>query len=149
VKQKLKMVRGSGNVFRDVGFPPDEAHTLLLRAELMLHVERFVKEQKLTKTAAAKTLRITQPRLNQLIKHKIGLFRLDALVKMLTNAGLHVELRVKKQRSDHQVALGVQLFLPLFLLWRNANVLSQIKSSRALPAVQQRQVRRINRRTAA
>ena len=90
------MVRGSGNVFRDVGFPPDEAHNLLLRAELMLHVERFVKDQKLTRAAAAKTLGITQPRLNQLLKHKIGLFRLDALVKMLVNAGLYVELRVKK-----------------------------------------------------
>ena len=96
MKQKLKMERGSGNVFRDVGFPPDEAHNLLLRAELMLHVERFVKGHKLTQAAAAKTLGITQPRLNQLLKGKIELFSLDALVKMLVNAGLHVELRVKK-----------------------------------------------------
>ena len=96
MKQKIKMERGSGNVFRDVGFPPDEAHNLLLRAELMLRVERFVKDHKLTQAAAAKTLGITQPRLNQLLKGKIKLFSLDALVKMLVKAGLHVELRVKK-----------------------------------------------------
>jgi predicted XRE-type DNA-binding protein len=96
MKQKIKMERGSGNVFRDVGFPPDEAHNLLLRAELMLRVERFVKDHKLTQAVAAKTLGITQPRLNQLLKGKIELFSLDALVKMLAKAGLHVELRVKK-----------------------------------------------------
>ena len=96
MKQKLKMERGSGNVFRDVGFPPHEAHNLLLRAELMLRVERFVKDHKLTQAAAAKMLGITQPRLNQFLKGKIELFNLDALVEMLANAGLHVELRVKK-----------------------------------------------------
>ena len=96
MKHKIKMERGSGNVFRDVGFPPAEAHNLLLRAELMLRVERFVKDHKLTQAAAAKTLGITQPRLNLLLKGKIELFSLDALVKMLVKAGMHVELRVKK-----------------------------------------------------
>lgn len=96
MKHKIKMERGSGNVFRDVGFPPAEAHNLLLRAELMFRVERFVKDHKLTQAAAAKALGITQPRLNQLLKGKIELFSLDALVKMLVKAGLHVELRVKK-----------------------------------------------------
>ena len=96
MKQRLKMVRGSGNVFRDVGFPPLEAHTLLLRAELMLRAEHLIKDRKLTQAAAAKTLGITQPRLNQLLKGKIELFSIDALVKMLVKAGLHVELRVKK-----------------------------------------------------
>jgi hypothetical protein len=33
--ERLKMERGSGNVFLDVGFPPTEAENLLLRAQLM------------------------------------------------------------------------------------------------------------------
>lgn len=96
MNRKLKIERGSGNVFRDVGFPPDEAHNLLLRADLMLRIERFVKARGLTQAAAAKALGVTQPRLNQLLKGKIELFSLDALVKMLARAGLRVELRVKK-----------------------------------------------------
>ena len=96
MKRKTKIVRGSGNVFRDVGFRRDEAHNLLLRAELMLRVERFVKEQGLTQTAAAAALGVTQPRLNQLLKGKIELFSLDSLVKMLANAGLRVEMRVRR-----------------------------------------------------
>ena len=29
---KLKMTRGSGNVFLDIGFAPDEANNLMLRS---------------------------------------------------------------------------------------------------------------------
>ena len=39
---KLKIERGSGNVFLDVGFPPDEPHNLQLRSDLMSRIERFV-----------------------------------------------------------------------------------------------------------
>ena len=96
MKRKIRLTRGSGNVFRDVGFPPAEAHNLLLRSDLMLRIERFVKHHGLTQTVAAKTFGVTQPRLNQLLKGRIELFTLDALVKMLASAGLRVELRVKK-----------------------------------------------------
>jgi predicted XRE-type DNA-binding protein len=39
---------------------------------------------------------VTQPRLNQLLKGRIELFSLDALVKVLAIAGLQVELKVRK-----------------------------------------------------
>ena len=96
MKRKTRIVPTSENVFRDVGFRRDEAHNLLLRAELMLRVERFVRERGLTQTAAAGALGVTQPRLNQLLKGKIELFSLDSLVKMLANAGLRVEMRVRR-----------------------------------------------------
>jgi predicted XRE-type DNA-binding protein len=38
-------------------------------------------------------LGVTQPRLNQLLKRKIELFSLDALVNMITKAGMRVELK--------------------------------------------------------
>ena len=96
--KRLKVQNGSGNVFTDVGFPPAEAHNLLLRAEMMMRVERHVRQSGLTQQAAARLLGITQPRLNQLLKRKIELFSLDALVNMLTKAGMRVELRVKPWR---------------------------------------------------
>lgn len=96
MSKRIRIVRGSGNVFQDIGFPKDEAHNLLLRADLMLQVERFVKGSGMTQQAAAKSLGVTQPRLNQLLKGRIELFSLDALVKMLANVGMRVELRVRK-----------------------------------------------------
>ena len=78
------------------GFVPGEAHNLLLRAEMMMRVEEWVRKGGLTQQAAARVLGVTQPRLNQLLKRKIELFSLDALVNMLTKAGMRVELRVKQ-----------------------------------------------------
>jgi predicted XRE-type DNA-binding protein len=92
----IRIQRGSGNVFRDIGFPQDEAQNLLLRAELMLRIERYVKRSGGTQQMAAKSLGVTQPRLNQLLKGRIERFSLDALVKMLAKAGMRVELRVRK-----------------------------------------------------
>jgi predicted XRE-type DNA-binding protein len=92
----MRVERGSGNVFRDVGFPADEAQNLLLRAELMLQIERYVKRSGATQQTAAKALGVTQPRLNQLLKGRIEIFSLDALVNMLAKVGMRVELRVRK-----------------------------------------------------
>lgn len=94
--EKLKMERGSGNVFLDIGFAPDEAQNLQLRSDLMSRIERFVRASGLTQKDCAARMGVTQPRLNDLLKHKIDKFSLDALVNMLGHAGMRVELRVKK-----------------------------------------------------
>ena len=91
---KLKMTTGSDNVFRDLGFSGQEAENLLLRAELMSQVRAVARGH--TQQEAARMLGITQPRLNQLLKGKISLFSLDALVMMLAKAGLRVRMTVKK-----------------------------------------------------
>jgi predicted XRE-type DNA-binding protein len=88
------MVRGSDNVFRDLGFPEDEARNLALRSELMIRIEEFVESSGLTQARAAARLGLTQPRLNAMLKGKIDQFSLDALVNTATRAGLHVELRI-------------------------------------------------------
>ncbi len=92
--EKLKITRGSGNVFLDVGFMPGEADNLLLRAQLMSRVREAVRD--MTQREAAKRFGVTQPRLNDLLRGKIDKFSLDALVNMLGHAGMRVELRVKK-----------------------------------------------------
>jgi predicted XRE-type DNA-binding protein len=92
---RLKVSRGSGNVFQDLGFGEQEAQILLLRCELALSIEDFVKRSGLTRSEAAKRLKLTQPRLNTLLKGKIELFSLDALVNIATLAGLRVELKVR------------------------------------------------------
>lgn len=92
--EKLKRTRGSGNVFRDIGFPPEEAENLLLRAQLMSRIRDVARAT--TQREAAKQFGVSQPRLNDLMRGKIGKFSLDALVNMLAHAGMRVELKVKK-----------------------------------------------------
>ena len=45
-----------GNVFEDMGFPPDEARNLLLRADLMSSIEDLIRARKLTQARAARSL---------------------------------------------------------------------------------------------
>jgi len=93
---KLKVTWGSGNVFLDLGLDKAEAENLKLRFELMMRIEEFYRKSGMTQAEAAKTLGLTQPRLNALLKGKIGQFSLDALVNIANRAGLNVRLVVKK-----------------------------------------------------
>ncbi|AOF83282.1 helix-turn-helix domain protein [Methyloversatilis sp. RAC08] len=88
--------RGSGNVFADLGFDPEEAQHLALRSELMHAIRKYVADSDQTQQRAARLMGVTQPRLNMLLKGKINEFSLDALVSMLAKAGMRVEMKVKK-----------------------------------------------------
>lgn len=92
--RKHEMQRDSGNVFLDVGFPPDEAQNLQLRAKLMSRLRDVARGT--TRRKAAKKLGVSLTRLNDLLRGKIGKFSLDALVNMLWHAELRVELKVRK-----------------------------------------------------
>lgn len=94
MSEKLKMTVGSDNVFRDLGFVGEEAENLKLRAELMSRIRQLTKGY--TQQEAAKMLGVTQPRLNQLLKGRIELFSIDALVNMLGRAGLRVKMTFRK-----------------------------------------------------
>jgi predicted XRE-type DNA-binding protein len=52
----------------------------------------------LTKARAAKRLGVAQARLNDLLRGEIDEFSVDALINMLSEAGMQVQLRVKRRR---------------------------------------------------
>jgi predicted XRE-type DNA-binding protein len=94
--EKIKITRGSGNVFLDLGFSKAEAENLRLRSELMRRIDAYFRHSGMTQAEAAKALGITQPRLNALLKGKISQFSIDALVNIASHAGLNVRLVIKK-----------------------------------------------------
>ena len=96
MSQKTKITRGSGNVFRDLGYARAAAENLRLRAELMRRIDAFYRQSGMTQAAAAKALGLTQPRLNALLKGRLSEFSLDMLVNIATQAGMNVRLVVKK-----------------------------------------------------
>ena len=92
---QLNVIKGSANIFADLGFDTEEAQNLLLRSQTMMVVSKWFDASGLTQATAAKTLGISQPRLNQLLRGKIGEFSLDALVNMATRAGMRVALTIR------------------------------------------------------
>ncbi len=73
---------------------PEEAENMKLRSGLMMALKAHVVRANLNQTEAARLFGVTQPRVSDLMRGKINLFGLDALVNMATAAGLHVEMRV-------------------------------------------------------
>ncbi|MCB1055438.1 MAG: XRE family transcriptional regulator [Acidobacteria bacterium] len=88
----------SGNVFTDLGFEPEAALNLKLRADLMIEISKLIEARGLTQTAAAELLKVTQPRVSDLVRGKIDRFSVDSLIEMLGHAGAEVSLVVNTGR---------------------------------------------------
>jgi predicted XRE-type DNA-binding protein len=88
----------TGNLFAEFGFPYVEAENLLLRSRLMSEVRKVARG--LTKARAAKRLGVAQSRLDDLLRGEIDEFSVDALINMLSEAGMQVQLRVRKRRPN-------------------------------------------------
>jgi predicted XRE-type DNA-binding protein len=87
------IVNSSGNVFIDLGYPPDEAAILQMRADLMADIRKWIKGKKLTQAMSAEILGISQSRVSDLIRGKWERFSLEMLITLATRAGMHVTLK--------------------------------------------------------
>jgi predicted XRE-type DNA-binding protein len=97
-KSSLKVTPSTGNVFRDLGFAPAEAEHLLVRADLLIQLQKALASRALTQTKAAQLLRVTQPRVSDLLRGRIDLFSTDSLIDMLARLGIHVRFVVRPAR---------------------------------------------------
>lgn len=89
---KEPVIESSGNVFADLGFSPEEATILAMRAELMARIRETIMDKGWTQAEAAAQLGIGQSRVSDLVRGKRDKFSLDMLVALATRAGRHVEL---------------------------------------------------------
>jgi predicted XRE-type DNA-binding protein len=93
------MKQSSENVFRDLGFPPEEAANLKIRSMLMVELKKHIQDEKLSQKQAAKKFGVSQPRISDLVRGKIALFSVDTLISMLTHAGLKVDVKVRRSAA--------------------------------------------------
>ncbi|HMN34310.1 helix-turn-helix domain-containing protein [Denitratimonas tolerans] len=74
---------------------PEEAENMKLRSVLMAALKQHIARSEMTQAQAAQLFGVTQPRVSDLMRGKINLFALDALVNMAAAAGLHIEMQVR------------------------------------------------------
>jgi predicted XRE-type DNA-binding protein len=99
-KAKARLTRSSGNVFRDLGFAQENAEHLAIRADLMIQIEKVIKGRGLRQAEAAKLMRVTQPRVSDLLRGRMDLFSTDTLIDMLARLGIRVRLVTRPLRSS-------------------------------------------------
>jgi predicted XRE-type DNA-binding protein len=74
----------------------EAAENMKLRSVLMIALKEHIAHAGLSQSQAAKVFGVTQPRVSDLMRGKINLFGLDALVNMAAAAGLHIDLRIRE-----------------------------------------------------
>jgi len=82
-------IETTGSVFFDL-FERGEAERLSIQSGLALALERAITARKLTQSAAARQLGITQPRMNDLFRGRLDRFSIDALIVYLARLGVRV-----------------------------------------------------------
>src|SRR6185436_10633903 len=93
MRRKVKVTRGSGNVFADLDLP--DAPERLAKAELAHLIAELIAERGLTQTAAAAILGVDQPKISALTRGRLADFSTDRLMYFLTLLGRDIEIVVR------------------------------------------------------
>ena len=83
------------SVWDAIADTPEQAANLTARADLMRKITAIVKEQSWTQAQAARRCKVTQPRMNDLLRGRVSRFSLDALVNICTALGRRVRLDIE------------------------------------------------------
>ena len=83
------------NVFEQIGFSPEEAAALKMKAELHSQIVKVIKRRGYTQATVQKRLDESQPRISDLMTGKISKFSFETLITYAEALGLHPQILVE------------------------------------------------------
>jgi predicted XRE-type DNA-binding protein len=97
-REKLELVRGSGNVFRDLG--RENADVEQLKALLAAEIIKALERDKLTVRAAQARTGFAAADFSRIRNAELGRFTADRLVTILNRLGSRVGVKIRVRRLD-------------------------------------------------
>jgi predicted XRE-type DNA-binding protein len=96
--EKLEVMRGSGNVFRDLGHknPDVEQFKAVLAAEIIKTLDR----EELSVRAAHRQTGIAAADFSRIRNADLGRFTVDRLMSIINRLGSRIEVKIKLRRSE-------------------------------------------------
>ena len=85
-----------GNVIDDLGFSPEEAAAIKLKASLHAEILRVVTKRKLRSRDLEKILDQPQPRISELLNGKISKMSAEKLAGYLSRLGIEIKISARK-----------------------------------------------------
>ena len=85
-----------GNVIDDLGFSPEEAAAVKLKASLHAEILREVKKRKLKARQLEKILDQPQPRISELLNGKISKMSAEKLAGYLSRLGIEIKISARR-----------------------------------------------------
>ena len=101
--RKEKWVKGSGNVFEDLGLA--NADELAIETELLRRIIAIIRERKLSQRAAARVLGIDQPKVCALMNGRTRGYSIARMIRFLAALGHDVEIRIKPKSHSRPRAV--------------------------------------------
>lgn len=92
---KKKYHRGSGNVYKDLGF--NNAEEMQAKAQLASSILSIIEKKKWTQKEAAEILGITQPKISLLSRGQFSGFSMEKLIKLLNKLNQDIEIVIRKK----------------------------------------------------
>ena len=96
------IIRGTKNVFADLGYPDAAERQAKLRLAYALN--QVIGERKLTQAESAKVLGVTQPKVSALRHYKLAGFSVERLMTLLTALDQDVEIVIKRKPRSRRAA---------------------------------------------
>jgi len=94
-KPTIWVQQTSGKVFADLGLPNAEEH--LLKAQLVGSIHDVLRSRKLTQSAAATLLGLSQPDVSRLLRGQFRDYSLERLLRLLTTLDRDVDIVVRRK----------------------------------------------------
>lgn len=101
-KAREKIVRGSTNVFADLGYPDAEERQTKLR--LAYAINTAINERKLAQSPAARRLGVSQPKVSALANYQLEGFSVERLMTFLTALDQDVDIVIRKKPRSRSTA---------------------------------------------
>ena len=96
---------GSDNVFADICLPNAGEH--LVKAQLVVKIDRLIKERCLKQSAAAALFGVRQPDVSKMLRGDFRQFSVERLMRFLVALGQDVEIVVKPAGASGEASLLV------------------------------------------
>ncbi len=93
---RATVTKGSGNVFRDLGFSEEKSAELILKSSLLQALQETIKGRGWKQIEAAAQLRIDQAKVSKILAGQMAGFSIERLVHFLSMLGQDVEVKVRK-----------------------------------------------------
>ena len=90
------VTKGSGNVFRDLGFSDEKSAELILQSGLLQALQETIKDSGWKQVEAAARLGIDQAKVSKLLAGQMAGFSIERLVNFLSLLGQDVEVTVRQ-----------------------------------------------------
>jgi predicted XRE-type DNA-binding protein len=100
--KRTTVTKGSGNIFRDLGFSEERSAELILKSSLIQALQETIQGRGWKQIEAASCLGIDQAKVSKLLAGQMAGFSVERLVHFLSLLGQDVEVTVKKAPRGHR-----------------------------------------------